>query len=121
MADIELSPGSGSPERLVEMGRLKNLSDGVFAIAIRKASVQGDGSNCLRWRTIAAARPNWPRPSTPRFIPARRWTLQDRANASVPTLGLGASCRGEPRAATCLRELVAVYAVEPAFGLEAAA
>ncbi len=34
MADLERSPGSGSPERLVEMGRLKNLSDGVFAIAL---------------------------------------------------------------------------------------
>jgi uncharacterized membrane protein len=34
MADLESSPESGAPERLVEMGRLKNLSDGVFAIAL---------------------------------------------------------------------------------------
>jgi uncharacterized membrane protein len=34
MADLERSPESGSPERLVEMGRLKGLSDGVFAIAL---------------------------------------------------------------------------------------
>ncbi len=34
MADLEHSPESGSPERLVEMGRLKGLSDGVFAIAL---------------------------------------------------------------------------------------
>jgi uncharacterized membrane protein len=34
MADLEPSPESGSPEELVEMGRLKGLSDGVFAIAL---------------------------------------------------------------------------------------
>ena len=34
MADLERSPESGSPELLVEMGRLKSLSDGVFAVAL---------------------------------------------------------------------------------------
>ena len=34
MADLDRSPESGAPEQLVEMGRLKNLSDGVFAIAL---------------------------------------------------------------------------------------
>jgi uncharacterized membrane protein len=34
MADLEHSPESGSAELLVEMGRLKGLSDGVFAIAL---------------------------------------------------------------------------------------
>lgn len=34
MADLNDSPESSSPEVLVEMSRLKNLSDGVFAIAL---------------------------------------------------------------------------------------
>jgi uncharacterized membrane protein len=34
MADLERFPKSGSPEPLVEMGRLKGLSDGVFAITL---------------------------------------------------------------------------------------
>lgn len=34
MADLERSPQSGSTERLVEMGRLKSLSDGIFAVAL---------------------------------------------------------------------------------------
>ncbi len=34
MADLDHSPESNSPEVLVEMSRLKNLSDGVFAIAL---------------------------------------------------------------------------------------
>jgi uncharacterized membrane protein len=34
MADLERPPKSSSPELLVEMGRLKGLSDGVFAVAL---------------------------------------------------------------------------------------